>query len=464
MRAAPSTRELLMAVPGDILGSPLAHSLPLVAGELARPLAHHGGFVISAGRFIAHAQALAAELPEGDAVVNLCEDRYAFLLGFAAALIAGRTTLLPPSRAPQAVAEILARHPGVVALSDRALDPPPPSLFVARAFARPAPTFAPCNDAPRIAAALTAVIGYTSGSTGLPRAQGKTWGALNASNAGNQALFEAALGPRFNILATVPPQHMYGLELSVLLPLLGNAAVDGGRPFLPADIAAALAALPAPRLLVATPVHLRALLDAGVALPCEAITSATAPLDPRLAAAIETASGAPLLEVFGSTETCVFAARRPAHDILWAPYRGVRVHPQPDGMRVEAPQLAEPVILADLIELAADGRFRLAGRAVDLIEIAGKRASLGDLTQRLLAIPGVTDAAVVQLERADAAGVRRIAAAVVAPGLDTATILAALRAVVDPVFLPRPLRRVDALPRSATGKLPRAALLELLGS
>ncbi|MDE1899755.1 MAG: AMP-ligase, partial [Xanthomonadaceae bacterium] len=61
-------------------------------------------------------------------------------------------------------------------------------------------------------------------------------------------------------------------------------------------------------------------------------------------------------------------------------------------------------------------------------------------------------------------GVRRIAAAVVAPGLDTTTILAALRAVVDPVFLPRPLRRVDALPRSATGKLPRAALLELLGS
>jgi len=452
-----------MVVPGDILSSPLAHSLPLVAGELARPLARRGGLVVSAGQFIAHAQALAAELPPGDAVVNLCDDRYAFLLGFAAALIAGRTTLLPPSRAPQAVAEILAQHPGAVALADTALDPPP-RLFVARAFALPAQAFAPCTNAPRIAATLNAVIGYTSGSTGLPRAQGKTWGALSASNAGNQALFEAALGPRFNILATVPPQHMYGLELSVLLPLLGAAAVDGGRPFLPADIAAALAALPAPRLLVATPVHLRALLDAGVALSCEAITSATAPLDPRLAAAIETASGAPLLEVFGSTETCVIAARRPAHEVLWTPYRGVQVLPQPDGMRVDAPQLAEPVILADVIELEADGRFRLAGRAVDLIEIAGKRASLGDLTQRLLAIPGVSDAAVVQLERADAAGVRRIAAAVVAPGLDEAAILAALRAVVDPVFLPRPLRRVDVLPRSATGKLPRAALLELLAS
>jgi acyl-coenzyme A synthetase/AMP-(fatty) acid ligase len=33
---------------------------------------------------------------------------------------------------------------------------------------------------------------------------------------------------------------------------------------------------------------------------------------------------------------------------------------------------------------------------------------------------------------------------------------------VDPVFLPRPLRLVDALPRNETGKLPRAALLRLL--
>ena len=132
-----------MVVPGDIPSSTLAPNLPLVAGDFTRPLVRRGGLVVGAGQFIAHAQALAAELPPGDAVVNLCEDRYAFLLGFAAALIAGRTTLLPPSRAPQAVAEILARHPGAVALADRALDPPPLRLFVARAFALPAQAFAP---------------------------------------------------------------------------------------------------------------------------------------------------------------------------------------------------------------------------------------------------------------------------------------------------------------------------------
>jgi len=60
--------------------------------------------------------------------------------------------------------------------------------------------------------------------------------------------------------------------------------------------------------------------------------------------------------------------------------------------------------------------------------------------------------------------VNRLAALVVAPGLREADVLAALRASIDPVFLPRPLRCVDKLPRNATGKLPRAALLAALGN
>jgi acyl-coenzyme A synthetase/AMP-(fatty) acid ligase len=74
----------------------------------------------------------------------------------------------------------------------------------------------------------------------------------------------------------------------------------------------------------------------------------------------------------------------------------------------------------------------------------------------------VRDGVVFQLDETDAMGVRRIAALVVAPDLDAGAILRVLRCEVDPVFLPRPLKRVDALPRSETGKLPRAALLEML--
>jgi acyl-coenzyme A synthetase/AMP-(fatty) acid ligase len=122
------------------------------------------------------------------------------------------------------------------------------------------------------------------------------------------------------------------------------------------------------------------------------------------------------------------------------------------------------VSLADIVSLSHEGRhFRLHGRHADLLEIAGKRASLGDLTRRLLAVPGVRDGVVFQLEGGDALDVHRIAALAVAPGLDEHAILDALRRAIDPVFLPRPLRLVDALPRNETGKLPRAALLALLG-
>jgi acyl-coenzyme A synthetase/AMP-(fatty) acid ligase len=77
-------------------------------------------------------------------------------------------------------------------------------------------------------------------------------------------------------------------------------------------------------------------------------------------------------------------------------------------------------------------------------------------------VPGVLDGVVFQLDANEAGGVRRIAALAVAPGIDEAEILRALRRGIDPVFLPRPLKRVAALPRNETGKLPHAALVQLL--
>ena len=64
----------------------------------------------------------------------------------------------------------------------------------------------------------------------------------------------------------------------------------------------------------------------------------------------------------------------------------------------------------------------------------------------------------------DAMGVEttRLAAFVVAPALDEATVMQRLKSGIDPVFLPRPLYKVDTLPRNEMGKLQRATLLELL--
>lgn len=438
--------------------------LPLLAmADPQRTLAWRDGAPVSAAQFLVHVEQVAARLPEAPSAVNLCEDRYAFLVAFCALAWRGQANLLPPSRAPQAVEEVMAAHPGCYALGEQPLQPAPegylrlPSLDAG-------PTTIAAAVAPAIPAAQVVTIGYTSGSTGTPRANAKSWRSLRASTTGNLAMLHAVAGESFAVVATVPPQHTYGIEMSVLLPLLGSVAVHAGRPFFPADVAAALAEVPAPRVLVTTPVHLRALVESGVELPpLAAMLSATAAMPPELARAAEQRFRAPLLEVFGSTETCAFASRQLTVDEDWALYPDVHLHPQPDGTRIEAPQLDVPATLADIVTLHDGGRrFRLCGRHADLLEIAGKRASLGDLSRRLLAIPGVQDGVVFQLDEADAIGVRRIAALAVAPALDEAAILDALRQSVDPVFLPRRLRLVDSLPRNESGKLPRAALLTML--
>ena len=429
-----------------------------------RALLWRDGTAQSAAAFAAQAERVAAELPaDSGALINLCERRGAFLLAFAAALRAGVPTLLLPARTPAALRAVRQRWPLALAVHEpdagHELDG---TVLAALGIDDAAPDLSAAPSWPLLDTARMALVGHTSGSTGLPQAHVKTLRALWASNAANQARIAAELGAHFTVLATVPPQHMYGIEMSMLLPLLGEAAVADAQPLLPADVDAELRRLPAPRLLVTTPLHLRALLESGLQLPCEAIVSATAPLDVELARAAEQRTGAPLIEVYGATETCVVAARRTARETLWTPYADVRLQPEPDGVRIAAPQLDAPILLGDLVERRPDGRFALVGRVADLIEIAGKRASLTDLTRQLLAIPGVQDAALIQHDAPDAAGARRLAALVVAPTRSEAELLAELRQRFDPVFLPRPLKRVERLPRNALGKLPHTAVWALL--
>ena len=446
---------VVQASPGSFLAQPLA------IGDGGRTVAIDGTVRIDLDTFFAQVRGVAAALPAGRHAVNLCEDRYRFLVAFCAVALRGQITLLPPSRAPAVVTDVLAQYSDSYSLGDGLLPAVPSGHWRL-------PDMLPEleGETPAIDGTAIVAIGFTSGSTGCPKPNPKTWAAFRTSTGQNlaalQSLWQGHAMP--NIVATVPPQHMYGMEMSVLLPLLGPAGMHAGRPFFPEDVARALSETPEPRLLTTTPVHLRALVESGVRLPplC-GIVSATAPLSQELAAAAEARFSCEVREVFGSTETCLLARRRTAQETVWTPLPGVSVQPKPDGTLVHAAHLPVPVTLADLVELESDGRFHLRGRQADLLEIAGKRASLGDLTRRLLAIPGVTDGVMLQLDAGGGGGVARVAALVVAPDLEEATILAALRESVDPVFLPRPLKRVPALPRGETGKLPRAELLRMLG-
>ena len=119
--------------------------------------------------------------------------------------------------------------------------------------------------------------------------------------------------------------------------------------------------------------------------------------------------------------------------------------------------------LADALELLANGRFLLHGRTADLINIAGKRSSLGYLNHQLNAVPGVIDGAFFMPDDnpSDGDHVTRLMAFVVAPGITASRLLAALRERIDAIFIPRPMVLLDALPRNSTGKLPRDTLLAL---
>jgi acyl-coenzyme A synthetase/AMP-(fatty) acid ligase len=435
---------------------------PLMAGHSPQSaLLWRDGQPVPASRFLAQARALATRLPEAGQPINLCDDRYAFMLAFAAALLRGHPSLLPPNRSVEVIREIAGEYPGSYILYDQdSMLPDITALKVEWDATQPASEF----EAVQIPRSQLAALVFTSGSTGRARANPKTWGSLCDSTSQACERFLSTLDATASIVATVPPQHMYGLETSVLLPLLAGAAVHSARPFFPEDVSAALAVLPAPRVLVTTPVHLRACVKAGIRPPpVDFIISATAPLATELALEAEALFAAPVREIYGCTEVGSMASRRTQEGPAWTLYDRTTLELNSGIACVRGPQLADAVELQDVIEKIDERHFVLRGRNSDMLNIAGKRASLADLNIRLQSIEGVVDAVIFQPDDEDGP-TARLAALVVAPTLTREVVLAALREKIDPVFLPRPLLLVEALPRSDTTKLPRQALHEALRS
>ena len=427
-------------------------SLPLLAHHRAgSPIAFGKRSVVSVETFIASAHALAATLPAANTALLLCEDRVNFALGFSALLIRGTTALLPPSHAPRVVAGIASTQGAGYALVDRmgVIDD------VREIVVGPGGEGDP--GMPQVEPHRIAVVAYTSGTTGEPQPHAKTWGSMVRGAA--ELRERCGFAPGETIVGAVPPQHMWGLEATVMLALQGGGAVCAATPLLPLDIAATLADVPAPRRLVLTPLHARACVLANTRLPAlEGTLSATAPLERDLALAFERLSNAPLVEIYGSTETGGMATRRTVSEAAFMPFRGVQVAATEAGFAISGGHVVTPIVLRDRAEVAADGSFVLLGRDADLVKVGGKRASLAMLGATLRAIPGVVDAEFVVVERGGLSP--RLAALVVAPSLDRAAIVAALRERIDPVFLPRPLCLVEALPRNALGKIARSSLAE----
>ncbi len=439
---------------------------PLIAATGAEVVAWHRGEPIAARHFLAHAHEVAAALPDGRHLLNLCADRYRFAVTLCAAMLSGRISLLPPNHTPDLLGRLARMYPDTCVVSDLdgletalpALPFPPAPSAAARSKG--------AGEVPLIDDAQVVAHVFTSGSTGLPTAHRKTWGSL-VRNVRAEALRLGLAPGATTLIGTVPAQHMYGFESTVLLALQNRIAFHGGSPFFPADIVAALAATPAGRVLVTTPFHLRMLLAEPLALPpVTLVVSATAPLAPELAREAEARFVAPLIEIYGCTEAGQLATRRPTQGDTWETFRGVRVSrrespvPGEAGWYAEGGHIEAPTRLSDVLELHGPERFRLLGRDADMVNVAGKRTSIAHLNHLLCSIPGVIDGAFFNPD-GGAREIQRLTAFVVTGTLTPRAVLAELRRRTDAVFLPRPLHQVDRLPRAATGKLPHAALEEL---
>jgi acyl-coenzyme A synthetase/AMP-(fatty) acid ligase len=420
-----------------------------------------GNSLVTVETFLRAAHRLAASLGgpmDGNGpVLNLCADRCVFTLAFAAALLRGRPCVLAGADQPAALGALARRFPGAWAVAEKGCLPAGIEGQEVALLAADALGALPPN--PVLPGDQLAAWALTSGSTGEPAAHAKNWGALAERSRAAGRRFELDEQHPATIVGTVPPQHMYGFETTVLLPLHAAASSWCGPAFFPADVRAALSAAASPALLVTTPLQLRVLLE-GAKLPLAAAISATAPLDPVLAARAEQAWGAPVLEIYGATEAGSLASRRTTEGEGWLPYPGVRVV-QAGETAIAVAAGAAPQPLADHIEPLGDGRFRLLGRRADLVKLGGRRASLAGLTHILCGLDGVLDGAFAVPDDLEWRPSARLLAFAVAPDRSAESILAELRGRVEAVFLPRRVIRVQRLPRNAVGKLPQRALLAL---
>ena len=405
--------------------------------------------------FLAQVDTLANALPNGSYAINLCGNRYRFLVAFAAIIVRGQCNLLPANKNKATQSNLAQRYPGSYIIHDG----------VELAPDIPAFEFGSVNqdernrtEIPEIPLDQLCAISFTSGSTGQSKANLKTWHTLYHGMEVNARYYLDSKTNAQSLLATVPAQHMYGLESSIMLPMSANVCVIGGHPLFPQDICDTLAAMPTPRILVTTPVHLRAMEESKIDFPnVDLLISATAPLDPNMAKRMESMFTCTVREIYGCSEAGSIARRQITQNSAWEAFDVFRFTHSETQVMLDADHLPEQIPLQDVLEFSSAHHFHLLGRHEDMINIAGKRGSLAEINRLLLSTTGVLDGVIFEPPNDEAS--ERLVALVVAPGLSGRAAMANLRDNVDAVFIPRRVIFVDSLPRSETGKLPMNKIL-----
>ena len=329
----------------------------------------------------------------------LCfENSYLFIVALLATLHAGKTPVIPGHCRAALLDEQRELFDGV--LSDKTSEWQGPLFVVSSAgqVADEAVTF------PAIADDAFVEL-FTSGSTGRPKRVVKPVSLLNHEACLLAEHFAGRLeGCR--VVASVVPQHLYGLTFRIFLPMSLGLPLHAAMLYYAEQLAAlgneyryAFISSPAflKRLdLQLTPPTVAIILSAGGLLPWQDVMQTGRWL------------GVFPDEIYGSTETGILARRhRQRDDIAWQPFPGVHFVAEGEAFRAFSPLIPgqEGLLLDDTLRFTADGKFQLMGRRGRVVKIEEKRISLTEIEQRLLELDGIREAAALSVSRGGRQGV-----------------------------------------------------------
>jgi long-chain acyl-CoA synthetase len=328
------------------------------------------------------------------------------------------------------------------------------------------------------AAGDTAVILYTSGTTGEPKGAELTHANLTANASITAELF--GYGAADAVLAALPLAHAFGQTCTLNAPLLAGARIVLADRFEPRDGITVLVAVPS--------MYARLLAD-GAARRTRTLRlciSGGAPLAPELLEACEQALGVRLLEGYGLTETSPLASFNRLED----PPRPGSVGTPVDGVEMRLrdvsgagvgeivirghnvmkgywnlPEATRAVLsddgwlrTGDLAEVDADGAFRIVGRSKDLIIRDGRNVHPREIEDVLHGHPEVLEAAVLGVPD-PLLGEEVVACVVVAPGATVSEDDLRDHARERTTGYPRRVWFAPALPHTGTGKVLKRAIV-----
>lgn len=423
---------------------------PLFANKtMSAPFMQWDERLIDVATFLRDVATVANSMSSKTYAINLCEHRYHFLVGFAAALTKQHITLLPQHQKSALLSELQYQYPESCILTDDSIK---------AQLEEPKESELPMM--PMINLEQVACVFFTSGSSAAPIAHEKQWGDLVVR--ARRVSVELGLDKEiYCLLATVPSQHLFGFEHMAMLAFQTNVVLHSSRPFYPSDMLQVLTKTKYLCYLISTPYHLSCFVRSDMNMPVvKNLLSSTAPLSKDLAQKVEVFFGGDLKEIYGCTELGAIAIRRTAKEDNWHLINGLKIVKKEDDYFIESIQTGKVEALPDVIEQHTETDFSLVSRKEDNIKIAGKRSSQKYLIERLNELNGVQDATLYSVNAAlDRA---KLIAIVVAPDISAQEIKAQLRGLVDDVFIPKQIINVKMIPRNNVGKITQVELLKLI--